>query len=68
MTVAKTAVLVAAATLVVALAVRHYFTGHQVPREQPPLADLATASLGSLRGDFNHASDQMRIVLLLSPS
>jgi hypothetical protein len=68
MTAARTALLVAAVVLVVALAVRYHFTGHQVPAGQPPLADLTTASLNSLRGDFNRASDQIRIILLLSPT
>jgi hypothetical protein len=68
MTVPKTAALVATAAMVLALAVRYYFSGHQVPPGQLPLADLATASLDSLRSDFNGASDRMRIILLLSPS
>jgi hypothetical protein len=54
--------------MVIALAVRYYFTGHQVPAGQPPLADLDSRSLDALKSDFNAASDGIRIILLLSPT
>jgi hypothetical protein len=50
------------------LAARYYFSGHLTPAGQPPLADLTDASLNSLRDDFNRSPDQVRIILLLSPT
>jgi hypothetical protein len=64
----KAAALVAAGAIVVALVMRYYLVGHQVPAGQPPLIYLTSASLDSLRSDFNHAPDQVRIILLLSPT
>lgn len=42
--------------------------GHRTPSPQPPMADLDAQSLDSFRERFNAASDQVRIILLLSPS
>ncbi len=42
--------------------------GHRTPEPQPPLADLTAHSLDSFRGSFNAASDEVRIILLLSPT
>jgi hypothetical protein len=64
----RIAALVVAGAAVIALAVRYYFAGHQVPAGQSPLADLTTASLDSLRADFNRTPDQLRMILLLSPT
>ena len=58
----------AAAAIVRPIAVRYYFTGHQVPAGQLPLNDLTRASLDSLKSDFNRAPEQVRIILLLSPT
>lgn len=43
-------------------------SGHFTPRPQPPLADLNAQSLDAFRESFNSASDQVRIILLLSPT
>jgi len=50
------------------VAARFYFSGHQVPAGQPPLADLNTDSLATLKSDFNRNSDRVRVILLLSPT
>jgi hypothetical protein len=68
MTAVKAALLVAVAAIVLALAVRYYFTGHQVPAGQPPLVNLTRDSLTALKGDFNSTPDYVRIILLLSPT
>ena len=39
-----------------------------VPEGQAPLTALGTASLDAVAEEFNRASDQIRIVLLLSPT
>ncbi len=44
------------------------FGRHEVPAGQSPLATLDAAALEILKEDFNAASDQTRIILLLSPT
>jgi hypothetical protein len=39
-----------------------------VPAGQPPLATLDTATLDTLRSEFNAHADKVRIVVLLSPT
>jgi hypothetical protein len=56
------------AVVVLAVVARYHFAGHQVPAGQPPLADLTSQSLGSLKADFNRSADGLRIILLLSPT
>ena len=46
----------------------YQFGSHDAPAGQAPLRALAGASLDPLAEDFNHASSQVRIVLLLSPT
>ncbi len=60
--------LFAIAAIVLIVAGRFYFSGHQVPAGQPPLDDLNIASLDSLKSDFNRYSDRIRVILLLSPT
>jgi hypothetical protein len=38
------------------------------PAGQPPLATLDTATLDTLRSEFNAHADKVRIVVLLSPT
>ena len=46
-----------------------YLRGERrVPAGQPPLAVLSTTSFETLRADFNAHADQVRIVVLLSPT
>ncbi len=56
------------AVVVLAVIARYYFAGHQVPPGQPPLTELTSKSLDSLKDDFNRSADGVRIVLLLSPT
>lgn len=46
----------------------YLFGKRHTPAGQPPLATLDTASLGTLRADFNAHADKVRIVVLLSPT
>ncbi len=68
MTVVRSALLVVACAAVLALAARYFLGSHRVPAGQPPLANLTGASLDSLRSDFNRTPDQVRVILLLSPT
>jgi hypothetical protein len=64
----KTALLVGAAAIVLSVIGRYFLGGHRVPAGQPPLAELTRASIDSLKSEFNRTPDQVRIVLLLSPT
>ena len=44
------------------------FGTRYVPEGQPPLATLHPASLAALKEDFNRASGDTRIIVLLSPT
>jgi hypothetical protein len=39
-----------------------------VPAGQPPLGDLDSGSLDTLKSDFNRSSNRVRVILLLSPT
>ena len=39
-----------------------------VPDGQPPLVTLDSASLATLREDFNRRADHVRIIVLLAPT
>lgn len=56
--------------LVLGLAVvgRYFIGGHAVPAGQLPLTEVTQNNLDSLKNDFNRTPDQIRIVLLLSPT
>jgi basic membrane lipoprotein Med (substrate-binding protein (PBP1-ABC) superfamily) len=44
-----------------------FFT-HNAPAAQAPLAFLDPGSLDTLRADFNRRADEVRIIVLLSPT
>jgi len=42
--------------------------GSRQPQGQPPLANLTQETLQQLRAEFNRDADEVRIVLLVSPT
>jgi hypothetical protein len=64
----RTAALLATAAIVLLVAARFYLSGHQVPAGQPPLGELNSGSLDTLKSDFNRNSDRVRVIVLLSPT
>ena len=58
----------AIAVAVAALLGRQQFGTHNTPLGQPALFHLAPHSIEALRGDFNTASGDVRVVVLLSPT
>ena len=53
----------------VLLAALIYFYGRsQTPAGQPPLRSLTAENLNELKKDFNAAKDEIRVLLLLSPT
>ncbi len=54
--------------LCLAGALFYFCGGHHTPPGQPPLADLTTQNFGSIGIAFNGAKDDVRVLLLLSPT
>lgn len=63
----KVALVSIVAVLLIAAA-WYQFGGHRTAPGQPPLAELHASSIDRLRADFNAATDQPRMILLLSPT
>ncbi len=54
---------------VIFLASLYYFNrGGEAPQGQPPVRNLTAANVGDLEHEFNAAKDQVRVLLLLSPT
>lgn len=51
--------------LILAAALWYNFAGSNTPQGQPPLAAM---DLAAFKSEFNRASDQTRIIVLLSPT
>ena len=51
-----------------AAAVLYLYGGGQTPAGQPPLKNLSPQSVGEIKNEFNAAKDDVRILLLLSPT
>lgn len=45
-----------------------YFGTHNAPAGQPALAHLDAGLVETLRADFNRRADEVRIIVLLSPT
>ena len=58
------------AVLAAALAggIVHYYGGSKVPAGQPPLQALTPQSVAGVKSAFNAASDDVRVLVLLSPT
>jgi hypothetical protein len=46
----------------------YLYHGGQTPAGQPPLHNLSTQSVGEIKNEFNAAKDDVRVLLLLSPT
>jgi hypothetical protein len=46
----------------------YLYGGHQTPSGQAPLADLNSANLSELKGEFNGSHASVRMLVLLSPT
>jgi hypothetical protein len=45
-----------------------HYGGHTAPPTQPALVDLTPESLPTMEAAFNKAKDEVRVLLLLSPT
>ncbi len=64
----RVAVLAAFAIVGLAALGWHFWGAKKVPAEQAPLVSLTRDNFGQLRAEFNAASHDVRVVLLLSPT
>ena len=51
-----------------AAAVLYLYGGGQTPAGQPPLKNLSAQSVGEVKNEFNVAKEDVRVLLLLSPT
>jgi hypothetical protein len=42
--------------------------GHETPKGQAPLTNLTQDTLGKFESDFNKSDDEIRLLVLLSPT
>jgi hypothetical protein len=49
-------------------AVVYFYSGSQVPPGQPPLERLTAQNASAVKNAFNAAKDDVRVLLLLSPT
>ena len=61
-------ILAIAAILVLGGALSYFYAGHQTPLGQPPLAELKPHNFTIIENAFNAAKDEVRVLLLLSPT
>jgi hypothetical protein len=58
----------AAAAAILLLLLIYVYGGSQAPQGQPPLQTLTAQNISEIRNHFNAARDDVRILLLLSPT
>ena len=51
-----------------AAAVLYLYGGGETPAGQPPMKNLSTQTVGEIKNEFNAAKDDVRVLLLLSPT
>jgi hypothetical protein len=56
------------AVVLLGVAVWYGLLSHQTPGGQPPLTEMDPQTLESLKAEFNQASGEFRVILLLSPT
>jgi hypothetical protein len=61
-------IFIAIPIVILVLAIWFGVFSHQTPAGQPPLGELNASSLETLKAEFNRASEQFRIIVLLSPT
>ncbi|HLM99896.1 MAG TPA: hypothetical protein VK335_11465 [Bryobacteraceae bacterium] len=58
----------AAATVILLVLLIYVYAGSQAPQGQPPLQTLTVQNISEIRNQFNAAKDDVRVLLLLSPT
>lgn len=61
-------ILIGIAALALITALFYFYGGHQAPAGQSPLATIPPESLDTVANAFNAAKDDVRLLVLLSPT
>jgi hypothetical protein len=61
-------ILGALVTVFLLAALIYYYGGSQAPSGQPPLKSLTAENAAEVKNQFNAAKDDVRVLLLLSPT
>ena len=61
-------IIVILAVLILCAALFYFYAGGQTPQGQPPLANLTPQNFTAIESAFNAAKDNVRVLLLLSPT
>ena len=64
----RTYIVGAALVTLVAAAALYLYGGGRVPAGQPPLQKISAHGVGEIKNEFNAAKDDVRVLLLLSPT
>lgn len=64
----RTYAVAAIITLALIAALVYFYGGSQVPPGQPPLQRLTADNLPQIKNAFNEAKDNVRVLVLLSPT
>jgi hypothetical protein len=56
------------AALFLLTALVYFYGGSQAPSGQPPLRSLTANNVADVKNEFNAAKDDVRVLLLLSPT
>jgi hypothetical protein len=56
------------ATLAVCGVLSYFYAGHRTPSGQPPLVELEPTNFTTIENAFNAAKDEVRVLVLLSPT
>jgi hypothetical protein len=54
--------------LLLAVVFVYLYGGGQTPFGQPPLRSLTAQNVGDIKGEFNAGKNEVRVLLLLSPT
>jgi hypothetical protein len=58
----------AAAAAILFILLFYVYGGSQAPQGQPPLQTITAQNISEIRNQFNMAKDDVRVLLLLSPT
>jgi hypothetical protein len=54
--------------VVLVAALFYFYGGSQAPSGQPPIESVTAQNIGDIKTQFNLANDDVRVLLLLSPT
>jgi len=64
----KRCLLIASIVIILVAALFYLYAGSRTPSGQPPLQTLTTGNVSEIKSEFNAAKNDVRVLLLLSPT